>query len=573
MKKIFLFLLFFIYSTPTQADFISLIQADKCETIIELFVEENRIRVTFEIGLKDMIHFKEMVPEEMMPPELQGLDREKMLKAFFDEQFIVTADGKVLQGTILKQELIPRIFRASLYTGVVDTTADISPYVLYTEIEYLIYHKPQIITITPPIAEGYKSTIANIGFITYHKNIPVNDLRYLVAEETLRLDWIDPWYSKFDNRNLKRHHSSSLLSFLYIDPYEIRHEVLVRIKDLDYWMDLGYGIGDKILIADQQALKDTIADFLKRHNLVTIDGEVLEPIIDRVHWVKWSLSGIQILEVPEDMDYSSAVIGVIFAYPHDSIAQDVVIDWDMWNERITMVPNVATDPAGPMQYNLKPDDNLLIWKNFLKKYKLPTISEATLRPLKTNVLLIMGVLFLIVGLFFISNKKKRNGLIVVLIAAIVFISSYFLDYSITIPFLKQTSFSKPEANQLINQLLKNTYRALDFREESDIYDKLAVSNDGDLLAEVYIQTKKGMVLENQGGLQVKIKSLEVIEVSEFESEEEGLSYKTKWIVNGDVGHWGHIHRRVNQYSAILNIRDVDGVWKLFDIDIIEEIRL
>jgi len=126
---------------------------------------------------------------------------------------------------------------------------------------------------------------------------------------------------------------------------------------------------------------------------------------------------------------------------------------------------------------------------------------------------------------------------------------------------------------MISQLLKNTYRAFDFREESDIYDKLAVSNDGDLLTQIYIQTKKGMVLENQGGLQVKVKDVELLEVDEISTENEGLSYNVKWIVRGDVGHWGHIHRRTNQYSAILNIKAVDGVWKLSGIEITEEKRL
>ena len=574
LKNNFLLFLFLFLFSNVRADFVSLIRADQCETILEMFVEEEHILVTLEIGMKDLPYFMELIPDEMLPPDVQGLDRENMLRVFFNQKLIVKADGKILSGQILDQELRPRIYRASLYTGVVDTSRTISPQVLYVEIEYAIKKRPTVITITPPIAEGYQSTQANIGFVCYHKNLPVSDLRYLSSAETLRLDWSDPWYSKFDNRNLKRHHSSSLLSFLYVDPYEVRHEVLVRVKDLDHWMDMGYGIDDKILIADQQKLKDTVADFLKVHNIVTIDGRQLEPIVDRVHWVKWSLSGIQILEVPEDMDYSTAVIGVIFAYPHDSIAQEVDINWDLFNDRITQVPNVATDPAGPMPYTLQPDDNILVWKNYLKKYKLPTISEAGIAPLKVSMLKIFGILLLAAGLLiYFRNKKKTIGLIVILIAAIIFISGFKFNHKVDIPFLKQTTFSKPEASQLVSQLLKNTYRAFDFREESDIYDKLAVSNDGELLTEVYIQTKKGMVLENQGGLQVKIKDLEVIEVDEIESEKEGLSYKAQWIVSGDVGHWGHIHRRINQYSAILNIRNVDGVWKLFDIDIIEEIRL
>jgi len=90
---------------------------------------------------------------------------------------------------------------------------------------------------------------------------------------------------------------------------------------------------------------------------------------------------------------------------------------------------------------------------------------------------------------------------------------------------------------------------------------------------VYIQTKKGMVLENQGGLEVKVKDVELISVEEVDSNIDGMAYKVNWVVRGDVGHWGHIHRRTNQYLAIIDVKPVDGLWKFSKIDIIEEKRL
>jgi len=139
--------------------------------------------------------------------------------------------------------------------------------------------------------------------------------------------------------------------------------------------------------------------------------------------------------------------------------------------------------------------------------------------------------------------------------------------------MQKSSFSKPEASSLISHLLKNTYRAFDFREESDIYDKLAVSNHEELLADLYIQTKKSMILENQGGIQVKVKDVEVTDVVEVSSNSDGISFRCKWIVKGDVGHWGHIHSRTNQYEAILHVKPENDVWKLDEIDIVEEVRL
>ena len=127
------------------------------------------------------------------------------------------------------------------------------------------------------------------------------------------------------------------------------------------------------------------------------------------------------------------------------------------------------------------------------------------------------------------------------------------------PLCKKKSFSTPEAKYLVNEILKNTYRAFDFREESDIYDKLAVSSTGDLLSEVYLQARKSMVIENQGGIRAKVRDVTVLDVEQVSGDKEGLSYNCKWQVEGTVGHWGHIHSRTNQYQAIINVRPVDGV--------------
>ena len=565
-----------LYGVPVKADFISLIRADQCETIIEIYVEDGQIRVTYEIGLKDWKYFKEIIPEDLLNEEILKYIKSQDENYFFNHVFSINADGKNLIGNIVQQEVMPRKYRASLYTGKVDENTTVSKEMLFVEIIYPLSSQPKKVVITPPTEEDLKGTRANIGFVTYHKKIPVNDLRYLSQLSTLNLNWDDPWYSKYDNINLRRHHQSSLMSFLYVDPYEVRHEVLVRVKDLEEWLNLEYELDDTIEVEEQDALKEKISTFLVNRNIVTIDGKVGRPIVDKIHFVKWSLAGIQIQELKEPMDYSSAVIGVIFAYPHDSIAQNITVDWDMFSERIREVPNVATDPAGPMPYTLKQDDHILVWKNYLKKYKLPTISEVEVSYAKIPVFYLIALVFIILGLVKVSKSYKKNYLkygLVILIGIVLIGLGSFFKQSITIPFMQQSSFSKPEASSVISHLLKNTYRAFDFREESDIYDKLAVSNHEQLLTALYIQTKTSMVLESQGGIQVKVKDVEVIDVEEVSSNADGVSFRCKWIVKGDVGHWGHIHSRTNQYDAILQIKPENDVWKLNKIDIIEEVRL
>jgi hypothetical protein len=368
------------------------------------------------------------------------------------------------------------------------------------------------------------------------------------------------------------------MSFLYVDPYEVRHEILARIKDLEYWIDLGYKIDDTIEVADQEKLKLKIADFLATKNIVDIDGNQPQPIIDKIHFVEVNMYGIQVIEKAKQMDYASTIIGVIFAYTNPGIPQKVTIDWELFNDQIKTVPNTATDPAGPMKYLLSADDNILVWQNFLKTYKLPTISEVTITTASVNFPIISAILFLTMIIVLFKNKgdakifiRKRWGWL--LTCLLVLIIAIPVHVTVDIPFIEKKSFSSPEAKELMSNLLKNTYRAFDFREESTIYDKLAVSNSGNLLSEVYLQTRKSMIIENQGGIQAKVKDVNVLEVEKSENEGEGVSYNCKWQVSGTVGHWGHIHRRTNQYQAIIDVKPVDGVWKMYGLDMIEEVRL
>jgi hypothetical protein len=128
---------------------------------------------------------------------------------------------------------------------------------------------------------------------------------------------------------------------------------------------------------------------------------------------------------------------------------------------------------------------------------------------------------------------------------------------------------------LVETLLKNVYRAFDFREENDVYDKLALVVSGDLLADIYLQSRQSLAVQQAGGAQAKVQELEIREAEATRRDESGLGYnvRTKWTALGTVGHWGHTHIRQNLYDAILTIQSIDGVWKITGMEVLEETRI
>ena len=138
---------------------------------------------------------------------------------------------------------------------------------------------------------------------------------------------------------------------------------------------------------------------------------------------------------------------------------------------------------------------------------------------------------------------------------------------------RQVDMNDERLRQLVGGLLHNVYRAFDYRGEEVIYDVLERSVSGELLTEIYLETQRGLELENQGGARVKVKTTEINNAELVSRDGNQLTIASDWTVSGSVGHWGHVHQRTNGYRANLEIGEIEGVWKLTGLEILEEQRL
>jgi hypothetical protein len=576
-----------------RADWINLTGSETAPNIAEIYVLDDRVLVKLEVFVGDLDKFDALVPDSFLRDATGRESLEARLAQFSRDGLRFTTDeGAVLQARAVLIEPRLRVDRQSPFAGMINPItrsrvpdAPSDKRVLYAELEYPFEGEPSQIVMTPPLDPDADIASTTIGFIAYHKLVPVIDFRYLGASATLNLDWEDPWYSKFDNVNLKRHHESALMTFLYVEPYEVRHEVLTRVKDLEEWMDLGLR-GDEFIELDElDPLRARIGEFMLSRNPVTIDGVPGEPILDRTNYVTVGVNGIQILEVPERLEISTAIVGVILSYIHEGIPQQVSVDWELFTDQLQRIPATSTDPAGPLPTYVFPDDNVHTWTNYLKNYTLPTVEavavEGSVGQIEVPVASAGFASLLILGLGWLVRQKSRDGdLRSPLAASIVFVvvtaaAWPYARVSIDRPVALAGELGPEQANVLVETLLKNVYRAFDFREEDDVYDKLALTVSGDLLADIYLQSRQSLAVQQAGGAQAKVKELEIREASATRRDDDGFGYdvRAQWTAMGTVGHWGHTHIRQNLYDAILTIESVDGVWKVTGMEVLEETRI
>ena len=565
-------LLALLLPTVGSADAIMRSQAMFAETIAEIYVDEDELTVELEIGMADLPAFRNILPDALY--QEFGFGEQPLaerLRLFFEQDIVFKPDGDAIfygrLSSIGPGERQPRDAVTGELLPVGEGEATV---VVRARLVYEFADRPATIL----FGAGPSMAQASIGFVLYHKGVAVNDFRYLTPSQNLQLDWSDPWYTKFASRPMRRSYFAPMSGFIYVEPYEVRKEIILRPKDLQSWLDLGLAGKTVIPVADQAELKRKVGEFLREHQPVLIDGEIIEPELARINFLERTLKTSRVIDPPVDLNIDSAILGIIFAYPTvEPLPQTVTMEWDLFNDRIQLVPVSAVDQAGPLPSFLDPEYPLLEWQNFLKNPELPTLLDLQPPPSDAQRLasylqwLMLALSVFLIWQWVATRNRTDNWRPGMTAASAVLLTA--LSFWIG----SATRLSDEASAELVGGLLHNIYRAFDFRDESQIYDVLDQSVSGELLTDIYLETRRGLELANQGGARAKVKDIELLDLDARMASDGAVEADVTWRVAGSVGHWGHIHKRQNQYEATLVITPVDGSWKLTSLDLVSEERI
>ncbi len=570
-------LLMLAKALTAHADAIMVSKAATAPTICEFFIETNQLRVELEIGLEDLKAFRNLLPDAIYtrlgyPPRPLA----ERVEQFLNEDWQLEADGRQLRGAIEAIEPGMRVRRDEITGESLGQSTNAADVVVNVTVVYPFEGQPDWMQLSMPSPSDTPGHMAGIGFVAYHLEVAVNDFRYLGRREVLDLDWEDPWYSRFRSKSLWRAYNSPLNVFLYIEPYEDRVEVIARPVDLQQWVDLGLSGRETIPPEIQAELKTKVAEFIGKQIQLTVDDQPVTPTLDRINFLRRTLRTSTVVDPPEMLNIYSATLGAIYVAPSKGLPQDAKLTWNLFSPKLAEVSAATTDEAGPMPYKLTPTDNVLHWQNFLKMPTIPQLVEvespppAWLRSARSAGWAACGILTLCLVWFARGGVSQpgRKARFFVLVALLGSVAGATLALS------RVSALSQERAASTVGALLHNIYLSFDFRDESTVYDLLAKSVSGDLLTDVYLETRKGLELASQGGARVKVKAIDLQSVDAKRLRgEPGFLAHCQWNVMGSVGHWGHIHQRTNQYEAELTVRPVDGAWKITGLELLQEERV
>lgn len=429
-----------------------------------------------------------------------------------------------------------------------------------------------------PIAIGSISVFMLI--LVFQENIKHGDTQIVGLKETIKIPGINsPSLQRSANTQGSRgtgKMNTSILTYLSVEPFEIRREILVQARVAVQ----AIGEEDRSLasipIESQDEVKIKLEEILLTSCTIRIDGKIVLPTNRNSDFVTMGRGGVSLRSTPIEEDLETGIIGISYTYDTRKLPDSITLDWGFFPDSVQSIEASVVDPHGTFTIALTPVDNRLNWKSRLKGYQAPEIEFVSVKkksyPLTSIGLWVLVLIFMLIRVSK-SNLSFRKSWIIPLFV-FGFALYPFYRTKLSIPFLPQEKPTREGSQLIINDLLTNVYRSFDRKKEEEVYDRLAMSIQGDQLTDIYIRNRKAMVLENRGGAQASVEEVMIYDVYDITRAKNGAFVgDVSWAVTGSVNHFGHTHYRQNKYRALVTFVQENDIWKISNIEPIDEERI
>jgi hypothetical protein len=326
--------------------------------------------------------------------------------------------------------------------------------------------------------------------------------------------------SRLENNGTFVFNSSSML-FVAVERHEVRVEIMVKGIPLMNLLDFDTE-GETIAIDQQARLKNQALKFFEDRFVLSLEGIPAKAGTAKADFLNVGDANSVIKGKAVDEPLADAVLGLSYIFPVDQVPEYFQFAWSKFPDGLGELPAQIRVLDKVQKFELNKYMLTIDWNSGNLNFQLPAISPVPV--------------------------KEAD-------------------------WLGRAKLDKSDAFQVVGQLLKNIYSAFEYRDESAIYDKLAVSVSGKQIASIYLEQRKRMDAVSRGGPRVQIHDVSMCEIEELVKSGRSFKMKGIWEVSGKVTHFGHTHDRRNRYGAKLTLLSNNKQWKIIDIDVIEENRI
>ena len=171
--------------------------------------------------------------------------------------------------------------------------------------------------------------------------------------------------------------------------------------------------------------------------------------------------------------------------------------------------------------------------------------------------------------------EPRSSVLHWLLLGAAFLLLPYLTVAIKNPFFEPDAPRGNGARLVISRVLSDTYHAFNIADEDSLYDALTESVTGDLVDDLFLDSRRRLTAGTREGTEVTVRNVSVLEIGEpldGSGAEEGFAYNCRWEVIARVRHLQHVHHRQNIYNGVLTLRPEGGHWKIARVELYSEDR-
>lgn len=566
-----------------------------------VYVTRDKVVISMQIYVEDLYFFQKLEPDKENIVSADKIKKaiEQHKQFLLDRLIVRDINGEKLKGKVVSVD------DSSIKPQGV-AMSDLMLFTLVFQIEYPLATPPEFLTFSQQLVDS------NAGFpamVQFNLKQEGSETPYAVSmkprePQTIRFSWDNPplapdaseadwqkWLKERREETLGITSYGTIYSFLYIEDFEVRHEILIPLATLESFFTLERKDDDFLSVAEQDASRETIEQFFAKANPIEIDGITVKPVISRLDFYGLDFRDFAKPAEKKRVSIANARVGIILSYSTKGTPDKVKVTWDLFNRSVWSVESVCfafNESFKPIFSKLE-RNSVFEWSNPGRKVSLevnPVEVSLAPRAIWSVPVITVGGLFLCLLVSLSLFRKKQSYGKTVMVIVILFIASLLcwplsqVTFADPLEPVPQVSADKAEA--VFKTLHKNIYRSFDYHTDSDIYDALAKSADGSFLETLYRQINQSLKMQEQGGAVARVTDVqwETIEPaaatnseSQTQPDERSFAVKTTWTVAGTVEHWGHIHTRTNQYQALFFLEPIEGVWKLTGMNLLDEQRL
>lgn len=413
---------------------------------------------------------------------------------------------------------------------------------------------------------------------------------------TIRLRWDRPpptgpeaeqrrreWLEAAKQETLGISDYSSIYCFAYVEPRELRIELLVPLQLMVDLVDLRPSDPQQLSVAEQPQVTQRVFDFFSKGVSIRYDDRPVAANLRSCRFFGLTSKDFAQSESTRPVSLASGRVGLIMSYQRPPSGAEFELRWDRFSEDWWSVDVVVISGERIEKKTLSRlgNRNHFRWRHATASSSENGASSATVpitaaeRPRSLAVGRVTGwvVAFCLSLALPCLAFRRRIALPTAVIASIGWLLCWVAAWPAMASHVwPYDPLTADEAAALFAPLHRNIYESLDQASDEEVYDRLAASVAGEMLEDVYREIRLSLQMRDQGGAVSRVHEVSLRDSDLREQDEpSGLfRYRCSWEVAGSVEHWGHRHVRRQWHQADFSVRPLDGHWKIVDWQLLDE---